>query len=214
MERQVDKSRRNIIFGVFCVLPLATAAVLTLTFATRNGHRVETPSGANLPFRPPSLNKIANDMRPFLEAAERATAVPRVIPSGGVEIVGKGLIRGQHPSSAYLHPSAVPADSISAATADADALATDNVAGLTVTNTVFATVTVTAQVPPAGVPASPSAVINKPAWVVTITSPQPVNMGACAATATGTPNCYLSPVTNNVLILDPVTGSVLAGFFM
>jgi hypothetical protein len=99
-------------------------------------------------------------------------------------------------------------------TAAADALQLDNAAGLSVTNVVFASVTVTGEVPPAGITAPSSAVINTPAWVVTVTASSPVAMQACTGATSGAASCTTAMASNDVLILDPTTGEMLAGFFM
>ncbi|MDA8040723.1 MAG: hypothetical protein M0Z69_16545 [Actinomycetota bacterium] len=163
-----------------------------------NGHLLSSARVASV-----KRDFVAPRFHAFERAASTATAVPRMIPKGGMAVLSRQVQGGHRAVLMYLQPAEQPTDAISQAQAEADALVIDNAPGLRVTGAVFATVTLPSEVPPAGVVPNPSAVIDLPAWVVTVSAPAPVLMPVgCKATSTGSGACQYVEASSNYVILD------------
>jgi hypothetical protein len=147
--------------------------------------------------------------RALLTARQASFSVPRSVPAGGVAI----LVRNGRnvAAEAFLHRASAP-PVISQAQAEADALQIDNAPGLQVSSATYANVTVAADVSPPGGPplSSPSLVVDRNVWVVVVTAPSPVGI-PMGCTSAG--QCPEAQVSNDTLLLDPVTGTLLYGFF-
>lgn len=90
------------------------------------------------------------------------------------------------------------------------------------TNAVFGAATVPESVPPIGTPALGSAVINRLAWIVTVTSPHPSAIPSTCPPRISSGggsggkgvDCPPGPlVSHDNLVLDATTGKMVAGFF-
>lgn len=134
--------------------------------------------------------------------AQRVSALPRVVPAGGVALAEPGTTAVW----LYLQPAVPGQRDLAAAAADAREEAQ---VGGDIIDTVFGRGTVAADLVPAGEAANPSSVLNTPVWVVTIRQPKAVADPLCGRpTAPCGPAVYTSYVTAE----DAVTGRMLAGF--
>lgn len=147
--------------------------------------------------------------RALLTAQQASFSIPRSVPAGGVAI----LVRNGRnvAAEAFLHKASAP-PVISQAQAEADARRIDNAPGLRVSAATYANVTVVADVSPPGGPplSSPSLVVDRNVWVVVVTARRPVGI-PMGCTSAG--QCPQAQVSNDTLLLDPVTGTLLYGFF-
>ena len=131
-----------------------------------------------------------------------SSEVPRVIPTDGVELLGAD---GNHGLLFYICPARPPHGSITARQAAVDARLLDNARGLRATNVVFAAVTD---------PGGGAAFTNRPAWIVTVSSPTPRGLPeSCVATLSGRSDCVNLTATANIMLLAPATGAFLRGYF-
>jgi len=190
------RRRRLVVAGIV----VAVGVVLAVVLATRN------PGSSNEGGSPARGATSAAGGR-LETATRRLRSVPAAIAAGGVAVVDStGTV------VMYLRRATAPRGAITRVAAEHDALEIDLAPGLSVTNVVFASVTLPDEVPAAGAEPSRGAVIGTAAWVVTVTSPQPVSApGACSDT-TGTA-CRTPRVTNNYLILDATTGRLLGSAY-
>lgn len=158
-----------------------------------------------------------------MTATEATFEIPHSVPVGGAVVLGPPV--GDSCSvNAYLRPAHRTNGDLGPRAAAAAALALDNAPGLEVTNVLYAAVTLPSEVPPLtatgqvrGTRWTGGEVIDRPAWVVTVTSQHPVNMssGCMVAPKPGPPRCAPPQfVSHDVLMLDPTTGATLGGFFM
>jgi hypothetical protein len=100
--------------------------------------------------------------------------------------------------------------SISSDQAVQEALAIDNASGVSVTNSVFAETTVLGEERSDGISLPTTAVVGRDVWVITLTLDRPVSMEVGCVTPQ---TCHSMTVTENTLLIDPETGSMLFGFF-
>lgn len=161
---------------------------------------------------PSSFPGVAPQYQRFMDVSSKSVGVPAVISAGGVEILGPPVADADSVLF-YIWPAEPDAGAMSPSAAASAALALDNAPGLKVTNVVYGTVTDPSRVPPVGTTPPASAVINTPAWIVTITAPKPVNMGPCVLERDGSSACTTAMVSANVMVLDPTSGSLLDGQF-
>ncbi len=160
-----------------------------------------------------SFPGVAPRYQRLMEVSSQSVGVPAVIPAGGVEILGPP-VNGADSVLFYIWPADPEPGAMSPSAAASAALALDNAPGLKVTNLVYGAVTDPSSVPPVGTTPPASAVINTAAWIVTVTAPQPVNMGPCLLDRDGSAACTTDMVTANVMVLDPTSGSLLDGQFL
>ncbi len=126
-----------------------------------------------------------------------ATEVPNVIPANGVLI---------NTNQALLFPTKINNPPISRTQALAIAKSYDNASGLSVTSVKLTDFTFPGSIPGPGTTVPFRTIEHVPAWVVTFTTPTPVNVSQAP---TGVP-VY---VTHDNLVINAQTGSFVVGFF-
>ena len=134
--------------------------------------------------------------------ARRVTALPAVVPRGGVALDQPGT------TAVWLSllPATPTASDLSASQAD---VMEENQVGGNISTTVFGLGTMTSALVPAGAQVPPNDVLNRPVWVVTIEDPESYGNPTC-----GPPGGQCGPAqyTTFVTVVDGVTGQMLAGF--
>lgn len=146
--------------------------------------------------------------RKLLRVSRASFSIPTSIPLGGVALLVHD--NGHIAVQAYLRP-ASSTSGITRAQAGASALRIDDAPGLSVSSATYANVTIPADVLPARLPVSPSAVVGRDVWVVVVASPDPVAipLGCQSSVA----RCGTAVVSSDTLLLDSATGNLLYGFF-
>jgi hypothetical protein len=193
----VTSRLRLLVVGISLVSAAAVAVTLTAAVAPHSLHKQTPP--------------IAATYRALFRVKYSSALVPARVPAGGVALTTFGgpkhLATGAVAIYLWPAPKSLPSGTVTASQASEAALRIDNGASLKVTSAVLAKVTARAEVPVIGEGVNPRAVIDKLAWVVMVTSPEAVPGPNDCVT------CTRHLVSHDVLVLDPMSGRLLYGYW-
>lgn len=163
--------------------------------------------------RGPGFPRLPPWQRRLLGVEYGTTRLTKRVPKGGEALYDPGASTSSSDSAPLLMLQPASPTSSDGTAADADAGATQQF-GPDITNTVFALATMPSEIPPPGVSAPSDAVINLPAWVVTITPPTPVGDPVCGLTSSSSscPSATAGAFTDWIVIIDPSNDQMLDAF--
>lgn len=150
----------------------------------------------------PAVRRHGSALRGHVSVAETANVeeVPSTVSGTGVNVNNQVVLTPVTSNSGYM--TATDAVTRARGYVDAQQFAATSL---------LANVTLPASVPPSGSPVPFTTVQDVPAWIVTFTSPQPVNVAQGGDfPAGGSPQIF---VTHFSIALDATSGRFLLGFF-